>query len=88
MNVSLKIVLGGMREFERSGIYPEYLLFYFPEFKRTWRVKLRNEIQRGNLKLKGINQFEYFYKNGDCKIKISNNKTFSKIQDVCMMMYD
>jgi hypothetical protein len=63
MKVSLTIVQGGMREFERTGIYPEYLLFYFHEHKRTWRVKLCNETQRGYLKLKGINQFEYIYDN-------------------------
>ena len=88
MNVSLTIVQGGKREFERTGIYPEYLLFYFPELKRTWRVKLRNETQRGFLKSKGFNQFEYVYKNGNCKIKSCAAKTFTKIEDALMMMCD
>ena len=88
MNVSLTIVQGGKREFARTGIYTEYLLFYLPEHKRTWRVKLRNETQCGFLKLKGINQFEYVYKNENFKIKSCAAKNFTKIEDVIMMMCD
>ncbi len=88
MNVSLTIVQGGMREFERTGIYPEYLLFYFPKLKRTWRVKLRKEIQQGILKMNGRIQFEYMYKKGSCKIKNYEAKTFTKIEDILTMLCD
>ncbi len=88
MNVSLTIVQGGKLEFHRTGIYTEYLLFYLPDEKRTWRVKLRNETQRGFLKSKGMNQFEYVYKIGSCKIKLCTSNSFTKIKDVVMMMCD
>jgi hypothetical protein len=87
MKISLLIVQGG-REFERTGIYQEYLLFYFPELKRTWRVKLRKESQQGILKMNGRNQYEYIYKKGSCKIKSYEAKTFTKIEDILTIMCD
>jgi hypothetical protein len=70
INVTLALLQGGMREFEKTGVYPEYLLFYLPDYKRSWRLKLRKKNQNGFLKLNGENQFEYVYKNGKCNLKI------------------
>ena len=88
MNVTLTILQGGMREFERTGVYPEYLLFYLPEYKRSWRVKLRKKNQNGFLKLNGENHFEYAYKNGRCKIKICDSNSWTTIPDAILMMCD
>jgi hypothetical protein len=53
MPIQLTIVRGGMIEFARTGIYPEYLQFYFPEENKRWRVKLQHEVQSGFLRSKG-----------------------------------
>lgn len=66
MKVQLTIVKGGMIEFARTGIYPEYLQFIFLDEKKHWRVKLYHEIQSGFLKTKGEIQYEYQYINGEC----------------------
>ena len=66
---------------------PGVLIVYLPDEKR-WRVELRNETQRGFLKSKGMNQIEYVYKNGSCKIKLCTCNSFTKIKDVVMMMCD
>ena len=53
MNVQLTILRGGRVEFARTGIYPEYLQFYFPEENKRWRLKLQHEVQSGFLRSKG-----------------------------------
>ena len=52
MTIQLTIVRGGRFEFARTGIYPEYLQFYFPEENKRWRVKLQHEVQSGFLRYK------------------------------------
>jgi hypothetical protein len=88
INVTLTIIQGGMREFERTGVYPEYLLFYLPEYKRSWRVKLRKHTQNGYLKLNGETHFEYAYKNGKCKLRNIGSNSWTNIPDVLLMMCD
>lgn len=85
---SLTIVKGGLREFERTGEYPEYLLFYLENYKKTWRVKLRNNSQYGILKMNKKPQFEYRYINGECRIRSINEKNFTEIQFYSIIMQD
>jgi len=35
MNLEITFAQDGMREFERTGIYPEYLLFNLPETRQS-----------------------------------------------------
>ena len=44
-----------MREFERTGVYPEYLLFTLPGTRQSWRVKVKKKPQTGNLKRRDRN---------------------------------
>ncbi|WP_416444622.1 hypothetical protein ACH3O9_03980 [Leeuwenhoekiella sp. A16] len=60
---------GGRFKFERTGVYPEYLLFHSPSRKRNWRFKLRSTKQTGVLKVNGIVAFNYSYGDFDCKIQ-------------------
>ena len=69
MTIQLTIVRGGRFEFARTGIYPEYLQFFFPEENKRWRVKLQHEVQSGFLRSKGEIQYEYQYINESCKIR-------------------
>ena len=91
MNVQLTIVRGGMIEFARTGIYPEYLQFYFPEENKRWRVKLQHEVQSGFLRSQGEIQYEYQYMNDSCKIRKWDNhfpNVFEEIDYVLVMLLD
>jgi hypothetical protein len=68
-DITLSIQSGGMIEFEKTGIFPEYLLFHSLELRRTWRFKQLKEIQNGALKVNGQIAFHYFYDESGCKIE-------------------
>lgn len=79
MNLEITFVQGGMREFERTGIYPEYLLFNFVGTKQHRRVKVKNKPQKGILKSKGIPVYEYSFDGHLCKFrKVNTDASFSK----------
>jgi len=70
---------GGMREFERTGIYPEYLVFNLPGTRQSWRIKLRNKMQEGVLKSKGVVVYEYIFDDQWCKYrKVKKDGSFSE----------
>ncbi|CAL67538.1 hypothetical protein GFO_2582 [Christiangramia forsetii KT0803] len=63
---------GGMREFENTGIYPEYLLFNLPDTRQSWRVKVKGKPQKGVLKSKGKVLYEYSFNGHRCKFRKVN----------------
>jgi hypothetical protein len=68
-DITLSILSGGSREFEKTGIYPEYLLFHSLQLSRTWRFKQLKDIQNGVLKVNGLIAFHYFYDESGCKMQ-------------------
>jgi len=40
MKLKITFIQDGMREFEETGIYPEYLLFNLLGTRQSWRVNL------------------------------------------------
>lgn len=68
-DITLSIQSGGMLEFEKTGIYPEYLLFHSLRLRRTWRFKQLGEIQNGVLKVNGQIAFRYFLFESGCKMQ-------------------
>lgn len=50
---------GGFREFEKSGEYPDYLVFKSSLLKKTWKQRLKSEKQIGVIKTKGRELFNY-----------------------------
>jgi hypothetical protein len=68
-DITLSIQSGGMLEFEKTGIYPEYLLFHSLQLRRTWRFKQLKEVQNGVLKVNGQIAFNYFFDDKGCKIQ-------------------
>jgi hypothetical protein len=68
-DITLSIQSGGMLEFERTGIYPLYLLFHSPKLRRTWRFKQLKEVQNGVLKVNGQIAFRYFLYETGCKMQ-------------------
>ena len=57
---------GGMREFEETGVYPEYLLFNLPGTRQNWRVRIKEKPQSGLIKSKGQPVYEYRFKGESC----------------------
>ncbi len=79
MCLNITFQQGGMLEFERTGIYPEYLLFNLSGTRQSWRVKLRNKKQEGVLKSKGKVVFEYGFNGHWCKYrKVIKDGSFSE----------
>ena len=70
MGLNITIQQGGMREFERTGVYPEYLLFNLPGTRQSWKIKIRKKPQEGVLKSKGNIVYHYNYEGDVCKTRI------------------
>jgi hypothetical protein len=60
-DISLSIQSEGMIEFEKTGVYPQYLLFHSPKLGRTLRFKQTGGVQNGVLKVNGQIAFNYFF---------------------------
>lgn len=69
MNLEITHIQGGMREFERTGIYPEYLLFNLPSTRQNWMIKIKQTPQEGVLKSKGKVLYEYSFNGDVCKFR-------------------
>lgn len=67
--ITLKLQSGGMIQFEKTGILPNYLVFTSRELRRTWRLKLKADTQNGVLKVNGQVAFRYFFDDLGCKIQ-------------------
>ena len=79
MRLEITYQQGGMREFERTGIYPEYLIFNLPGTRQSWRVKVKKKPQKGVLKSKGVVVYEYKFDGHFCKFReVYNDGSFSK----------
>lgn len=91
MDIKLTIQKGGFIAFEKTGIYPEFLLFHSAALKRSWRFKHVKEIQDGFLKVNGQIAFHYFFDGLGCKIQSVNNGIVTSewdIEDIMMEMRD
>ena len=72
MCLNITFQQGGMREFERTGIYPEYLLFNLPGTRHSWRIRIKEKPQEGFLKSKGKIAYHYSFDGDLCKTRIVN----------------
>ena len=70
---------GGMREFEKTGIYPDYVVFYSVKLKKRWRQKVTKENQKGHVKSNGTVIFNYELSDNGCIVRfIRENSSNSK----------
>jgi hypothetical protein len=69
IDIEVTIQDGGILEFEKTGIYPMYLLFYSKSLRRVWRFKQHGEEQNGVLKVNGKVTFNYFFDGFGCKMQ-------------------
>ncbi len=74
MRLQITLQQGGIRAFERTGIYPEYLLFNLPDTPMNWRIKIKEKPQIGVLKSKGMVVYKYKFDGHFCKFR----KAFKK----------
>ena len=82
---------GGMFEFEKTGIYPDYLVFKSSFLKKSWRQKVKSETQKGTIRSNGINLFQYQLTRSGIKIRyVYPNGRYTKwvIKDYIITMYD
>jgi len=68
-DIALTIQSGGMIGFEKTGVYPEFLVFYSRRLRRTWRFKQVKEMQNGVLKVNGQVAFNYFFDGLGCRMQ-------------------
>ena len=69
MHFEITHIQGGMREFERTGVYPEYLLFNLSGTSQSWRVKIKKKPQEGVLKSKGAIVYRYKFDGHFCNFR-------------------
>jgi hypothetical protein len=72
MGITITFQQGGMREFERTGIYPEYLIFNLPGTRYSWRIRIKEKPQEGVLKSKGKSVYHYSFDGDLCKTQTVN----------------
>ncbi len=72
MTLTINHIQGGMREFERTGIYPEYLIFNLPGTRQSWRIRIKEKPQEGVLKSKGKIAYHYSFDGDLCKTRTVN----------------
>lgn len=85
-DITLTIQSGGMIEFEKKGIYPEFLLFHSAQLRRTWRFKQTNAIQNGVLKVNGQIAFHYFFDGRSCRMQSITDGVVTKNWEIEMIM--
>ena len=69
LNLTVTLQQGSICEFERTGIYPEYLLFNLPSNRQSWKVRIKQKPQKGVLKSKGKVLYEYNFSESWCKYR-------------------
>ena len=73
VDISVRQEMGGKKEYERTGVYPNYLFFSSKRLKRTWRLKVKEGIKKGSLKIKGKIVLNYRFTKKGCKVQEVND---------------
>ena len=88
-NLQITHIQGGMSEFERTGIYPEYLLFNLPGTRQSWKVRIKQMPQEGVLRSKGKVLYEYNFSGDLCKFrKVKSDGSFTEWMEPDRMIID
>jgi hypothetical protein len=53
--------MGGIREFQKTGIYPNKLIISSLKYDHVWRIKVTDEIQSGVLRIKRVVVYNYVF---------------------------
>ena len=63
-------IQGGFREFERTGIYPDNIIFTCWQLGKSWKQKVKTDNQFGRVKMDGIVIFNYRLIEDQCEIQV------------------
>ena len=82
---------GGFKEFEKTGIYPDYLVFKSSLLKKTWKQRVKSEKQNGVIKSNGSPLFNYELTSNRFRLKYidpegKQSKWVNK--EIMLIMYD
>jgi hypothetical protein len=83
--------MGGLREFQKTGIYPNKLRIASLKYDHVWRIKIKDEIQSGVLRIKRIAVFNYVLDEKGFRIQeVTDNVPISDWDEIGMtvMMND
>ena len=70
---------GGMKEYMDTKVYPNNLRIYSTLYDHIWRIKIKGEVQKGSLKIKGELVYNYLLDNERFFIqKIENGEPASE----------
>ncbi len=90
--ISVSHEMGGMREFERTGVYPNKLVIRSKQHKMVWRIKLKGENQKGVLCIRRVPIYNYWYRKDGFSYQILENKTpvsdWILVNDMVIVMCD
>ena len=84
--ICVKYSKGGMREYQRTGIYPRHLTFFSKKYDREWSRKLKGETKKGCLTINKEVVYKYhFDENEDCTVtdKHGNEVEVYRIDEMC-----
>lgn len=87
----LEIIIqrGGMREYEQTGVYPEYLLFNLSGTRQSWRIKIKEKPQEGVLKSKSKIIYHYSFDGDLCKIRtVKQDGSLSNWKEPEVMIFE
>jgi hypothetical protein len=91
-DITLTISKGGMLEFEKTGVYPEYLIFHSDKIKKSWRIKQKYKNQAGVLRSGEEVIYNYMIRDEICKIQSVENgvpvSDWIEVENVMFMMCD
>lgn len=84
--------MGGIMEFERTGIYPNKLLIKSVKYKQTWVFRLKDGQKIGSVKKNGKVVYNFIFDGHQCKVQPINNgipdSDWYLVEDMMIMMCD
>jgi hypothetical protein len=69
-DLSIRRIQGGLREFQRTGIYPDNIIFTSWQLAKSWKQKVKADNQFGCVKMDGSVIFNYRLLEDHCEIQI------------------
>ena len=65
--------MGGMLMFEKTGVYSDNLKISSFKYKKVWNIKVKDESQKGVLRVNKIVVYNYLFENDSFKVKSVEN---------------
>lgn len=71
--LNIRRIQGGLREFQRTGVYPDNIIFSSWQLGKSWKQKVKTDNQLGSIKMNGSVSFNYRLVEDHCEIQIVTN---------------